>query len=36
VRVYEEAVAAGADKMEALRRVVDFLIEAFLPDTEPS
>ena len=36
VRVYEEAVAAGADKMEALRRVVDFLIAAFLPDTEPS
>jgi carboxylate-amine ligase len=36
VRVYEEAVAAGADKMEALRRVVDFLIEAFLPGTEPA
>jgi carboxylate-amine ligase len=36
VRVYEEAVAAGADKMEALKRVVDFLIAAFLPDTEPS
>ena len=36
VRVYEAAVAAGADKMEALRRVVDFLIAAFLPDTEPS
>ena len=36
VRVYEEAVAAGADKTEALKRVVDFLIEAFLPDTEPS
>jgi len=36
VRVYEEAVAAGAGKTEALKRVVDFLIEAFLPDTEPS
>jgi carboxylate-amine ligase len=32
VRVYEEAIAAGADKTEALKNVVDFLIEAFLPD----
>jgi carboxylate-amine ligase len=36
VRVYEEAVAAGDDKTEALKRVVDFLIVAFLPNTEPS
>jgi carboxylate-amine ligase len=32
VRVYDEAIAAGADKKEALKDVVDFLIGAFLPD----
>ena len=31
VRVYEEAIAAGAEKQEALRQVVDFLIETFPP-----
>jgi carboxylate-amine ligase len=30
VRVYEEAIAAGAEKDEALRQVVDFLIDAFV------
>ena len=30
VRVYEEAIAAGAEKDEALRRVVDFLTDAFV------
>ena len=33
VRVYDEAIAAGAEKGEALRQVVDFLIDAFVSPT---